>query len=303
MGKVESRPAANLSLLEDPGALQAHMAEVLSVRCGEETLFRNEDRSRKVRTSSVLLLLCRRVLEPGGAPEVCVILNKRSGAVKQPGDLCCPGGAVEPRSDPWFAKLMTLPGSTLSRWQCWGSLKRRQPLEAEFLSLLLAAGFRESWEEMRLNPFGLHFLGPLPSQCLVLFRRVIHPMVVWVSRQKKFTLSWEVERIVEIPLRDLLNPFNYAVHRLYIPPHLEWRFRGKMVDFPCFLHTCGEKADLLWGVTFRIVTLLLELVFGFLPPDPVGLPLVPTSLREEYVNGKPDGEVKRNHARNPAVVL
>ncbi|MEN6440266.1 MAG: CoA pyrophosphatase [Syntrophobacter sp.] len=297
---MESRPAADLSLLENPDALLGHLARVLSAHCGVESLFRNEECNRNVRTSSVLLLLGQRVLEPGGAPETCIILNKRSGAVKQSGDLCCPGGAVEPRSDPWFARLLSLPGSTLSRWPCWSTLRRGQPLEAEFLSLLLAAGFRESWEEMRLNPFGLRFLGPLPSQCLVLFRRVVHPMVVWVSRQKKFSLSWEVERIVEIPLRALLNPFNYGMHRLYIPPGLEWRFQGKRADFPCFLYTHEGRADLLWGVTFRIVTLLMELAFGFIPPDPARLPLVPTSLREEYVNGRTNNELRRNEVRSSA---
>lgn len=291
-----------MSLLESPGALRAHLAGVLSEHCGVESLFRNEECNVDVRTSSVLLLLGQRVLEPGGAPEPCIILNKRSGAVKQSGDLCCPGGAVEPRSDPWFARFMTLPGSTLWRWPCWSTLRREQPSEAEFLSLLLAAGFRESWEEMRLNPFGLHFLGPLPSQCLVLFRRVVHPMVVWVSRQKNFTLSWEVERIVEIPLRALLDPLNYGVHRLYIPPQLEWRFRSKRADFPCFLYTHEGRADLLWGVTFRIVTLLMELAFGFTPPDPAGLPLVPTSLREEYVNGKGNNKIGNNQAKCPVAV-
>ncbi len=68
---------------------------------------------------------------------------------------------------------------------------------------------------MGLNPFGLTFLGPLPTQCLILFRRSVHPMVAWVSYQKRFHLSWEVERIVQFPLRALLNPFNYALYRRY----------------------------------------------------------------------------------------
>ncbi len=158
--------------------------------------------------------------------------------------------------------------------------------------------FERAWEEMGLNPFGLTFLGPLPTQCLVLFRRSIHPMVAWVSHQKRFHLSWEVERIVKFPLRALLNPFNYALYRMYVPPHLEWRFRGTTVDFPCFIYKIGGRAELLWGVTFRIVTQFLEMIFGFQVPDIEKLPLVPASVGDEYVNGG-----TRNGAREDYAVL
>ncbi len=285
MADVESR-RADLSLIRDVGALRAHVTKVLSSRCGPESIFRNEECNSRERISSVLFLLGEHVSENGGAREVCIILNKRSKKVKQSGDLCCPGGAVETPFDKWFARLLTLPGSPLSRWKDWNKLKRDRPVDAEFLSLLFAAGVRESWEEMRLNPLGLTFLGPMPSQCLILFRRVIHPMAIWVSHQKHYTLSWEVEKVIYIPLRELLNPFNYAVHRRFIPPHLEWRFQGTAVDFPCFLHSSGGRAEMLWGATYRIVTHFMEMVFGFVAPDPARLPLVPASLRDEYVNGK-----------------
>jgi 8-oxo-dGTP pyrophosphatase MutT (NUDIX family) len=251
--------------------------------CSLETLFLNQDCRYGVRTSSVLLLLGESVPEEGGIPEACIILNKRSKEVKQPGDLCCPGGAIE-KIDHFLARLLSFPGSSLSRWPCWDELKTEQPENAQFLSLLYATALRESWEEMRLNPFGLTFLGPLHSQCLVLFRRVIHPLAAWVSYQKEFTVSREVERIVKFPLRALLNPFNYAVYRMNIPPHLEWRFRGTAVDFPCFIYNVGGRAELLWGATFRIVTLFLEMIFGFQIPDLEKLPLVPASLGDEYVN-------------------
>ncbi|MHC1727934.1 MAG: hypothetical protein AB9866_18350 [Syntrophobacteraceae bacterium] len=276
---------AEFTLTYRPDDLRARVIRRLANLCGLASLFRNEECQRGVRTSSVMLLLGEQVFSEGSIPEACIILNKRSKDVKQPGDLCCPGGAVE-KFDPHFARLLSLPGSTLSRWPCWRKLKQEKPNDAEFLSLLLTAGLREGWEEMRLNPFGIKFLGPLPSQCLVLFRRVIHPMVAWVSHQKNFTPSWEVERIVYLPFRALLNPFNYALYRLYVPPHLEWRFRGTAVEFPCFVYSHQGRAEILWGVTFRIVTLLLDLVFGFRPPDSDRLPLVPAIIGEEYVNGR-----------------
>jgi hypothetical protein len=153
------------------------------------------------------------------------------------------------------------------------------------MSLLLATGLRESWEEMRLNPLFVRFLGPLPSQCLLLFRRVIHPMVGWVQWQKHFVPSWEVEKIVTLPLRSLLDPRRYARYRLHVPPHMEWRFNGKPDDFPCFIFSNENQTELLWGVTYRIVTLLVELVFGFTPPDMASLRLISGVLNEGYVQG------------------
>jgi 8-oxo-dGTP pyrophosphatase MutT (NUDIX family) len=281
----------NLNLIFDAPALRERVISLLSKRCGTESLFQNEDCRYGERTSSVLLLLGWLSTDEGGIPEICIILNKRSKEIKQAGDLCCPGGAIE-KLDHFLARLLAFRGSSLSKWPYWRELKARQPENADFLSLLYAAGLREAWEEMGLNPFSLTFLGPLPTQCLILFRRSIHPMVAWVSYQKRFHLSREVERIVQFPLRALLNPFNYALYRRYVPPHLEWRFKGTTVDFPCFIYKIGERAELLWGATFRIVTLFLEMLFGFQVPDIQKLPLVPASVNEEYVMGR-----KRNGGR------
>jgi hypothetical protein len=119
---------------------------------------------------------------------------------------------------------------------------------------------RESIEEMRLNPFGLDFLGPLPAQPLVLFQRVIYPMVVWISGQRRFYPNWEVEKIIYIPLRDLLNPALYARYQL--------RF---------------EEAEVLWGATYRITAVFLNYVFGFAPPDLNSLPEIHGSLSKAYL--------------------
>jgi len=288
-----NRPSNDLNLVFNGAALRERVINTLAQRCSLETLFRDTDRGN-VRTSSVLLLLGENVPDRGGIPEACIILNKRSKNVTQPGDLCCPGGATE-KSDRFLARFLSFRWSILSKWPCWRELKTGEPENAELLSLLYAAGLRESWEEMRLNPLGLTFLGPLPAQCLVLFRRVIHPLAAWVSYQKEFSLSWEVERIVWFPLRALLNPFNYAVFRMYVPPHLEWRFSGTTVDFPCFIYKSREKAELLWGATFRIVTIFLETIFGFRIPDIGKLPLVPATVGDEYVQAGTSKQTGQNH--------
>ncbi len=80
-----------------------------------------------------------------------------------------------------------------------------------------------------------------------------------------------------------------------VPPHLEWRFTGTTVDFPCFIYKIGERAELLWGVTFRIVTVFLEMLFGFQVPDIEKLPLVPASVTEEYVIGRTRNGARQNN--------
>jgi len=236
-------------------------------------------------TSSVLFLIGPNCQGKGFSPTPCLILTKRSLKVKQPGDLCCPGGSITSGLDFYLAKLLYLPGSPLSRWPYWSLWRKKRYKEARRLALLFATCLREGFEEMRLNPLGVKFLGPLPSQQLVMFRRVIYPMVCWTGRQKRFFPNWEVERVVYIPLKNLLDPSNYARYRLHIGSS---RKNGKdlnVKEYPCFLHEHQDEYEVLWGATFRITMVFLEIVFGFKPPDIESLPVVYGSLDENYLTG------------------
>jgi hypothetical protein len=153
------------------------------------------------------------------------------------------------------------------------------------LARLLAGALRESYEEMRLNPFRVTFLGPLPSQRLVMFQREIFPMVCWLPRQKRFSLNWEVEKLVYIPLRKLLNPANYLCYRLSSDtPRKSWNHK-KERDFPGFLSGNHPESEVLWGATFRITMAFLDIVFGFRHPDLESLPVVHGNLRRDYLTG------------------
>lgn len=241
--------------------------------------------------SSVMFLLARLEVEAGAPREVCLVLNKRSKEVKQSGDLCCPGGTVETQLDPYLARLLSLPHSPLSRWPFWSRYRSAHPHQARLLALLLAAALRENWEEMRLNPLGIRFLGPLPSQRLLLFKRIIYPMIGWIQRQRQFVPSWEVEKIVAIPLRSLLSPWNYANYRLHVPPEVENKIDRGVQDMPCFLYRLHGHSEILWGATYRIVTQFLQLIFAFKPPDIETLPVVLGIMEENYLSGRYPGEV------------
>lgn len=236
-------------------------------------------------TSSVLFLLGPNCQGKGFSPTPCLILTKRSLRVKQPGDLCCPGGSISSGLDFYLAKLLYLRGSPLSRWPYWSLWRKKRHKEARRLALLFATCLREGFEEMRLNPLGVKFLGPLPSQQLVMFRKVIYPMVCWTGRQKRFFPNWEVERVVYIPLKNLLNPSGYARYRLHIESSQENGNDLNTKEYPCFVHEYQGESEVLWGATFRITMVFLETIFGFKPPDMDSLPVVYGSLGENYLTG------------------
>lgn len=271
-------------ILEQPQALQDHVLRRLAPSLPKDPSI--EEFWKQLGTSSsVLLLLGCDLGENGCAQEPCIILNRRSRRVRQSGDLCCPGGTVERRLDPILAKVLTLPRLPLARWPYWPEMRRRFPHAARLLALHLATGLRESWEEMRLNPLYVRFLGPLPPERLRLFVRVIHPLVAWITRPQRFVPNWEVERIVGIPLRSLLDPAHYYRYRLYVDPEVQNTVAPPIQDFPCFLHQDGVHVEILWGATFRIISLFLAKVFDFSPPDVSNRPIVPGLLDAAYLNG------------------
>lgn len=267
-------------LLHQPSQLTKHIIRRLFSHNSRHPVFPTEGIDWQS-ASAVLFLLGRLPQSGRQAGEPCLILNKRSLSVRQPGDLCCPGGRVNRRLDAGLAVLLKLPLLHLARWPYWPLWRKTRPGEAKWLSLLLTTGVRESIEEMRLNPFRLDFLGPLPAQPLVMFKRVIYPLVVWVSGQKRFYPNWEVEKIIFVPVRDLLNSTHYARYRL--------RFEDKTTEpevntFPCFRYEKGNEVELLWGATYRITAAFLDGVFGFVPPDINSLPEVHGRLSKAYLN-------------------
>ncbi len=254
------------SLLENVPRLKAHIQEVLHGNGIGESLF-PKGVSGSGEASAVLFLLSGNCPEDPFGPNPCLVLNKRSRFVKQPGDLCFPGGAVSPSLDPKLARLIRFPRFPLWRWRYWRKWQHDRPGQARRLALLLATGIRESFEEMTLNPLGVQFLGPLPPQHLVMFRRQIFPFVGWIKRQKRFHVNREVEKIVHIPLRELLKEDHYARYKLLFKIPRGPVAAGAYQEFPCFRHPTASGVEVLWGATYRIVMVFLELVFGFSAPD------------------------------------
>jgi hypothetical protein len=235
--------------------------------------------------SSVLFLLGNSPQSKQDSNRMCLILTKRSSKVRQPGDLCCPGGSIAPRVDTIISTLMKLPFMPLAKWPYRSHWRRRTTYSSSILEILLAAAIRESVEEMRLNPFGLSFLGTLPAQSLVMFERVIYPLVGLINRQRRFYPNWEVEKVVYIPLEELLKPENYARYRLQMVSTGSPSQTQPVNHFPCFRHRSTGESETLWGATYQITLSFLQCVFDFHPPDMSSLPVVNGRLDENYLTG------------------
>ncbi len=280
--------------LSDPERLMPHVRRALWAHAEGRPVF--DTAAADLSAASAVLLLLGYCDEAAGSTsgDICLILNKRSVRVRQPGDLCCPGGSVSPRFDFFAARLLELPFFPLQRWPCWRRWRRERPMEARWLSLYLATGLRESFEEMRLNPLRVRFLGPLPHHRLVLFRRLIYPLVAWVPHQQKFRINWEVQTIVKIPLRSLLDPSRYIRYRLRLETAKGAGAVADASDHPGFCPAGAHCGELLWGATYRIAMGFLKAVFDFTPPPLEALPVIDGRLDTAYLTGE-----RRPAARHP----
>jgi len=193
--------------------------------------------------------------------EYTVVLNKRSIYVQQAGDLCFPGGGTDRRLD-----------RILSRLLAWGILptERSEPLRKLLLSprlerdvflFILASVLRESWEEMRLPPWRVEYLGGLPTLWMQSFPRVIFPVVGWIRSGWKARPNWEVESVLRLPLRAFFDPSNYGICQFMVTPPSEESQERLEWEYPCLVVNDSDGAEILWGATFRILMTFMERAF------------------------------------------
>ena len=272
-------------MLHDTQALREHIDTRLLQHAANNGGARL-NRSKATRDSAVLLTLANERLTTDAAREPCLVLTKRSRKVRQPGDLCYPGGGVG-TMDAALAWLQRFPTAPLAKWAA-GSIERNQTIVSDKkLPLLLTTSLREAWEEMRLNPLCVTFLGPLPAQRLAMFKHTVHPMVGWISGRKRFKPNWEVERIVHISLRQLMDARNYGRYRLAWQENVQGPIPKN--DYPCFITESNAGREILWGVSYRITMEFLAVVFDFNPPEADDLPVIRRYLDNTYFNGSQAG--------------
>ena len=143
---------------------------------------------------------------------------------------------AERLGDPWSGH-MGLPGG------------RREPGDVD----LRATAQRETWEEVGLALPDATYLGQLDDvspRTPLLKPIVVRPFVFALSERLPLTLSEEVALALWVEVKDL------AGEGIYRPYALE--LRGEVRSFPAY--HLGEHV--VWGMTERILTPLLELARG-----------------------------------------
>jgi len=214
-------------------------------------------------------------------------LIKRSSVVPQPGDISCPGGMLHPLTDRLLRHLISSGLTPIMQGNARSLAKGRGAKTLDHISLFLTNALREAWEEIRVNPLNIRFLGALPSRELYVFSRIIFPVVGLVKRHWTFQPNREVERVVEIPLKALFDRNRYGTLTVEIESTLPFRHEvDPLRNFPCFFYTPpGGREEVLWGATMSIVMNFLEIVFGFTLPEVNSNRVVRKSLRPDYATG------------------
>jgi 8-oxo-dGTP pyrophosphatase MutT (NUDIX family) len=281
-------------LLNDREGFRRHVIETLAQAPVDyvdqfELIFGHRKDEAPYAGGGILLPLYFRE-EPGrdGNPHsrYVFVLNKRSRDVQQPGDLCAPGGGIHPVTDSLSGKLLRfglLPGIGGAGL---APARDRGKQAYEKILLVLGNALRESWEELRLSPFNVEFLGPLPSYRLHSRRWIIFPLVGRVKRTWTPKLSWEVEKIVNIPLEAFFNPRNFALYSLEVPEKLISRGIPNPWEFPCFVHAENGEEDILWGATLSVIGTFFKIVFGFSLPSPEPGKVIRRPLASNYFSGR-----------------
>ena len=284
----------NLSIVNDREGFRSHVTDALA-RGPVDYLaeFDFIDRQKKSQRTwaggGVLLpLYFREDRDPEGITcgRYVFLLSKRSKNVQQPGDLCAPGGGIHPLLDSLSGKLLRFglfpggrgPGFALA-------MRRGKAIYGKIL-FLLGNALRESWEELRLSPFNVEFLGPLPTYRLHHRPWIIFPMVGRVKHCWKPKLSWEVEKIVSIPLETFFHPANYAVYSLEVAENLITQGIPSPWEFPCFVHKEDGEEEILWGATFEIIRTFFKIVFDFSFPVLDKRKVVRRPLPLNYLSGR-----------------
>lgn len=221
--------------------------------------------------------------ETGG--EFVFQLIKRSALVPQGGDLSCPGGILDPAFDRLLCRIIRygLPPVLKGDARKYAEIRGNESFL--YTSLFLANAMRESWEEIRLNPFNTTFLGPLPCYNLTLFTKTIFPVVGLVKQDKPYHLNGEVDKIVEIPIASFFEEDNYAMYSLEASGPLN-DTRDRQWDFPCLVHTdSAGKEEILWGATFNIIMSFLKIIFDFDLSEITPTRIITRALDDAYLTG------------------
>lgn len=116
---------------------------------------------------------------------------------------------------------------------------------------------REGWEEVALDPSSVAVHGELDHMSTVVSQSYIVPVVASIDHRPELVPhAAEVDRILWVPLADLLAPGTYREERWGEPP----------LDRSIFFFELDDET--VWGATARMLHQLLRLAHGVDEPEP-----------------------------------
>jgi 8-oxo-dGTP pyrophosphatase MutT (NUDIX family) len=228
---------------------------------------------------------CHPADRAAGKETFSFLLIKRSSRVSQAGDLGCPGGMQHPLLDRLLHFLVPISPSLFRDTPARLCLRQQPAMSRRLTTLFLATALREAWEEIRLPPWRIRFLGTLPTCSLALFHRTIFPLAGFVDRPVTLRPNREVERIVEIPLSSFFQTdrIGSCTFSFTDPAGLSG---GDSSPHPCLIHTDQNGGEeILWGATFQIIVNFLSITLAYRLPDWTKGPAVRRVLRADYLSG------------------
>ena len=284
-----TEPAPDPGLFTDRKAFLARVIEKLGTpACDFQETFRKLTPSGKTdhhrRAAGVLLPLLFRESTSGGKGQFVFQLIKRSSLVPQPGDLSLPGGMLHPVLDRLLRPLLIHGPFPILRGEARAYALQQQAPSFRFIALFLTTALREAWEEIRLSPARVRFLGPLPTYSLTLFRRTIFPLAGFVENPGTLRPNREVEKIVEIPLSSFYREDIFGCYQIDAPGPAGRR----SLQYPCLIHRNSDgEEEVLWGATFHIIVGFLGIVTDYRLPEWRKGPVIFRKLRLDYLTGRP----------------
>jgi 8-oxo-dGTP pyrophosphatase MutT (NUDIX family) len=283
----------DLSILHDQEGFRRHAIQRLgqnSLNYVEELEFIRAQRNLKIHwgAAGVLLLLFFEEDRRSGqnhSGNYVFLLNKRSNSVPQAGDLCAPGGGIHPFFDKILQNLLRVPFLPVGKGPGLELSKKKGKALYRHILFFLGNALRESWEEMRLSPFNVEFLGALPTYRLQSRKWLLFPIVGRVKAEWHPRLSAEVEEIIKIPLHFFYSPENYALFSLKIPEDIKREGPPGPREFPCLVYPLGGRQEVLGGATFHILRTFLTAVLSHSLPFPNGQRIIRKTLAPNYYGG------------------
>ena len=114
---------------------------------------------------------------------------------------------------------------------------------------LIHTALREANEEVGIITDSVNIIGQLTKLYIPPSNFDVFPIIGATYETPKFTINHEVEKVLEVDIRELINPNNYT-HKI-----IQHR-NGNEIDVPCYF----IQDEVVWGATAMIISELLDMI-------------------------------------------